>query len=460
MKLENCDQVEISSLGGSDTVTGSCTSLKVNDQNYLIDAGLFQGEDESFHKNKEQRVNSVESLKAVFLTHAHLDHCGYLPRLAYEGFSGPIFCTSATRDLAELVMKDAASILQEEAKHENKGVIKTSRHLSPLYRTQDVQRVLNLMRVVAFGREQTFNNLRFTFHPAGHIPGASSLSLTPSSYPQCKMLFSGDLGRTDDLLMRPPEITGNHNVIFIEATYGNRLHPSEDSSENFQNLLPKLISQIKKTGSTLLIPSFSIARSQMVLFLLKNLMEKNPTLKAPIYMDSPMGLSANTIFLKHHEQLKIGLSETKELFDYFMPTKRKWSQESRQKRVGNEPQILISSSGMMTGGKVLEHFKNLSTDKNNIVYFPGYLGRGTLGKKIVDKAVPYLCEVYQAKDLSSHADQVQLLEWLKKAVGKEGLPPQNVQVYINHGALKAREKLKEVVKSELGFTSELLNYNE
>lgn len=461
MKLKNSSHKDIflSSMGGSDTVTGSCHLLTLGKNDYLIDAGLFQGRDEGFHKNQPHRLDELKKVKAIFLTHAHLDHCGFLPRLALEGYHGPIFCTAATRDLAELVMLDAASILQAEALKANKGVIKKSKHVGPLYRTQDVQRVMNLIKVVEFEKWEHHGDLEFCFYPAGHIPGASCLSLRSSKNSDLlgeeRILFSGDLGRVDDLLIRPPKVEGGHTLVIMESTYGDRVHPSKGDPKSSEKVLPDIIRKVKAKKGVLLVPAFSIARSQMLLKFFKDLMERDHNLKLPVFMDSPMGLKANHLFSVHAEQLKISKDEVKELFEFFKPIKEKWDEEGREKTESTEAQILISSSGMLTGGKVLEHFKNLSTNSDNFIFFPGYLGEGTLGRKVADGDIAISAEVLQAKDFSSHADQTQLLQWLSEATeGARSLP----HVYLIHGSLESRTTLKEKVEENLRLPTELVTY--
>jgi metallo-beta-lactamase family protein len=449
MKSVNSETPILSSLGGSDTVTGSCQEVRWGQDTFLVDAGLFQGADEKEHKNKGERVPDAKTLNAVFLTHAHLDHCGYLPRLAYEGLNCPIYCTRATRDLAELVMLDSASIMQGVAKSANKKVSSPKHKSDPLYRTQDVQRVLNLMKVVDYEEEKTIGSLGFCFYRAGHIPGASSVSVWKQGNNQEKVLFSGDLGRTDDLLVMPPTVTKKHKAVVIETTYGNRNHSDRESEESSFKVLPKLIRKIKGTRSVLLIPSFSIARSQMVLFLLKKIMDEDSSLKVPVYMDSKMGLSANQVFLKHHQELLLDREQMQDLLHFCQEIKEPWQEESREQ--GGGPHILISSSGMLTGGKVREHLKQLAPESKNIIFFPGYLGEGTLGRQIVagDKVVSVgedqveiKCEILQAKDLSSHADQSQLINWLERCT-EEGS-----HIWLNHGSEVARSVFLEILKEK------------
>lgn len=458
MKSASFNLPILSSLGGSDTVTGSCQEVVWGGETFLVDAGLFQGTDENLHKNKGSRVPDAKNIKAIFLTHAHLDHCGYLPRLAYEGLNCPIFCTKATRDLAELVMLDSASIMQGVAKAANKKITSEKLKSDPLYRTQDVQRVLNLIKVIDLEEVKTHGSLAFSFFRAGHIPGASSVSVWLQGREDEKILFSGDLGRTDDLMVLPPTVNQKHKAVVIETTYGNRLHTPRESEESSFKVLPKLIKKVKNHRSVLLIPSFSIARSQLVLLVLKTLMEKDKSLKVPVYMDSKMGLAANQVFLKHHKELILSGEEMEELLQFCQEIKEPWQDESREQ--GGGPYILISSSGMLTGGKVREHLKEIAPEKKNIIFFPGYLGEGTLGRQIAmgDKVVSVgegqveiECEVHQAKDLSSHADRDQLVDWLQTCLAPDG------KAWLNHGSEVARAAFLEYLK-ERQIEAEILPF--
>lgn len=435
MKLKNFNK--LTSFGAADTVTGSCHLLEGDHYRVLIDAGLFQGADAKKHKNTLHF--EATSIDAIFLTHAHLDHCGLLPYLCKKGFEGPIFCTQATRDLAEVILLDSASIMQYEAKKSSS---------SPLYRTQDVQRVMKLIKTVEYNKETSWKDTTFSLVPAGHIPGAASLSLDG-------LLFSGDLGRNDDLLLKGPEPTGGHHVLFVESTYGGKEHPlsQEDQSE-----LISLIKRIKKSKGTLLIGAFSVARSQMLLFLLKSIMEKHPEYDLPIYMDSPMTLKVNGLYQKHKELLKEDISG---LFSFAEPIAHTWEEDTRKKHTDNQASILISSSGMVSGGKILSHLAELAPFKENILYLPGYLSAGTLGRELATKPtsfkiekeeIPLKCDVIQGRQYSSHADQEELLEWIKK--GSEGV--KNPLIFIGHGEASQKEALAQAIKENFGFNCVLL----
>lgn len=408
-------RIVVESFGGADTVTGSCHSLTLDNHQYLIDSGLFQGADLLKHQNREKLPFDIMNVEAIILTHAHLDHCGLLPLYAKKGFSKPIFTTEATKDLASIILQDSAKIQQANANRHNKFSKKTSQHIEPLYRTADVERVLNLMKVVEPDEIHQHKNLKFRFFSAGHIPGAVSVSLDLDNR---KILFSGDLGRDDDLIMKAPLIEGGHDDIFIESTYGGHNHISGE----VEKLLPQMLGKITKSGGVLLVPAFTVARSQMLVKLFHDFFMKNPKFKMPIFMDSPMGLKVNKVFEKHHDWLKMTKEDYQESFEGVIEVDEKW--EAKKLESFPDAHILITSSGMMTGGKVLKHFARLALDEDNIVFLPGFMAKDTLGDRLSrgerefsyeEEDIKIRCQVIQTHQLSAHADQEQLTNWLVKA---------------------------------------------
>ncbi|MEC7275733.1 MAG: MBL fold metallo-hydrolase [Bdellovibrionota bacterium] len=429
MKLKNFNK--LISFGGADTVTGSCHLLKGERLNLLVDAGLFQGGDVKVHKNILSFDPKV--IDGIFLTHAHLDHSGLLPLLAKKGFSGPIFCTQATRDIAEVILLDSASLLQKNSD-------------DPLYRTQDVQRVMNLIEVVDFEKEESFKGVNFKFHHAGHIPGAASVSLD-------EVIFSGDLGRRDDILLKSPSPSGDHRVAIIESTYGAHHH---GLAQGDLQELKGLVERIIKSQGTLLIGAFSVARSQMMLSLLNRLMNEFPELEIRIAMDSPMALKVNGLYQKHKTLLKEEV-----VFSRVVEIKHTWDESTRQKKSHNQANILISSSGMVSGGKILTHLEELAPFKENILFLPGFLSEGTLGRKLSERPEHFLlesreielhCDVVQGLQYSSHADQSELIDWLQLATRSEAL------VLVGHGDKEEKEEFLKSIQREVTKNAALLEF--
>lgn len=463
--------ITVKSFGGADTVTGSqhLVELSKEGPSFLVDAGLFQGEDESVHHNSPKLSYEPSMLKAIFLTHAHLDHCGLLPLLCKNGFSGPIITTQTTRELAEIVLRDAAKIAQGEASSFNKKITKASLKKEPLYRTQDVERAINLMKVHPVGEKKgtvsQIPGLTFQFFAAGHIPGAVSVAF---NYQGSDYLFSGDLGRDDDPLVRAPFVEGKYDHIFVESTYGGHIHPRGEIYEQ----LARLIKKVKDSGGVLLIPAFSVARSQMIALILHKLFKKSPDLKLPVAMDSPMGLKVNKVFERHPEELAISLDDYREIFNDIQEIEEKWQED----RLASNPgaHIIISSSGMMTGGKVLGHFSRLALDPDNIIFLPGFLSPKTLGARLVSgertfsftstenatgkaerEEITVVCQIENNRELSAHADQEQITKWLEQTLrSKEGST-----VHLIHGEEEARLALRDHLNSVGIEKVELQNYN-
>jgi metallo-beta-lactamase family protein len=425
-------------LGAAGTVTGSKTLIQHENKKYLIDAGMFQGQTWLEEKNYSPiNPELIKNLKGIFITHAHLDHCGFLPYLVNLGYSGPIFMTEATKDLVEIVLEDALSILITNFKE--KKIPRMP------YSQDDLSRVISMIVVKEKGVTLKHDSLEFQFIESGHILGAASLWV---QWNQKSVLFSGDLGRGDDLIHVPAEICKEKiDTVVIEGTYGGRKH----SVEPINDLLRPVIKHIKEREGVLLIPSFAIARSAIVLKVIKDYFENNPTDKLKVFVDGPMMIKALRTYLKHADQLKI---EVKELEDLLDSIKMVEYPKDRKKLLSfKPPYILVSSSGMLSGGRSVEHFERIAIKDFNHVLFVGYQGVGTLGRKVLDGEKSFLADgklrEIKAKigllpQLSAHADEEEMLDYLKKIKISTG------KIFINHAEPSAADNFHQRITSELG----------
>lgn len=404
--------MKITFWGGTESVTGSMSVITTANQKVLVDCGMFQGLHEIEEKNDIPFSFNPEDVSAVLLTHAHLDHCGLLPKLVKEGFRGKILATKGTIDLAKIVMKDAASISDK------------------YFSEEDVTKTIHLFKVVKFNETVQLDDIGIKFIPAGHILGASSVKVSAEGK---NVIFSGDIGRSDDHLLESPEQCPEVDLVVMEATYGDRSREGNLYKE-FHSFLVD-ISRNKKIG---LIASFAIARGQLLLSVISEFFERHPEDSFPVYVDSPMMLEACKIYSIHAQETKKSteLVDAMKKFEH-LEHARQW--DSVKKKSG--PLLILSSSGMMTGGRVLRHFINLHERKDTILYLPGYQGEGTLGKRLLegertvnvnDTQITWNGEVLGSSSFSSHADQGELLKWAA----------QNNKICLIHGEEQAKKKLQ------------------
>lgn len=427
--------MQLQFFGASGTVTGSKSVIKLKQCCYMIDAGLFLGEQWAADKNSIPLPPEIlNSLKAVFITHAHLDHCGYLPYLVNQGYSGPIFMTEATRELVRIVLDDAFSIVSDEF---------ASKKIAKLpYNADDLQKVFSMIVTKKEGVDYDHDSLFFKFISAGHILGACSLLI---NWNQKRVLFSGDLGRKDDLVhVSSKEHSEQVDIVVIEGTYGG----AEHCKGPVNSVISDAIKNIRGNSGVLLIPSFAIARSVIVLKVLNDFFNKHPEFKLKIFVDSPMMIKALRVYQKYADQLKITPEELAEIIGSVklveFPKDRK--KLTKQK----PPYILVSSSGMLSGGRSVEHFERVAIKDFNQVMFVGYQGVGTLGRKVIDGEKSFVADgklreikakITQLLQLSAHADQSELITYLKT------MTPQ--RVFINHAEPESAELFAKRISSEL-----------
>lgn len=439
--------VDITFLGGAGTVTGSKYRVRHQDRSLLVDCGLFQGYKPLRLRNRAPLPFAPNSVGAVVMTHAHLDHSGYLPLLVKEGFIGPVFASSGTSDLCHILLPDSGHIQEEDAAFANRH--RFSRHAPalPLYTRQDALDCLKLFRTRAFN--QAFEALpgwQVTLQPAGHILGAASVLLEVAGR---RILFSGDLGRPDDLTMNPPEVPPAADTVLIESTYGDRTHPHE-------YLLAELgpaLRRVAARGGVVVIPVFAVGRAQAVLHAIALLKASGelPT-GLPVFLDSPMAVHATGLFEKHPLEHRLNTAQVRAMVHG--ATMVCTVEESRALAKHHGPMVILSASGMATGGRVLHHLALYAGDHRNMVVLTGYQSPGTRGGSLAAGAsslrihgrdIPVRAEVVQLQSASAHADSNQLLEWLR------GMPEPPDQVYVVHGELAAADHLRLRIQRELGW---------
>jgi metallo-beta-lactamase family protein len=464
-------------LGAAGVVTGSKHLIHVDNNasqplQVLVDCGLFQGQKEWRERNWQDLPVPANSIDAVILTHAHLDHSGWIPRLVKEGFHGPIYATPATIDLCSILLPDSGHLQEEDAAYYNKT--RTSKHAPalPLYTMEEAQQCMTLFRPLNFDEaKQLTSALSLRFVRAAHILGSAMAEITLASNAKfSKLLFTGDIGRVRDtqtasgkVVRSGPTEGEDCDLLVMESTYGNRPHPHTDPRPELAELIRKTIQR----GGNVIVPSFAVERTQKFLFLLKELMETGQVPRVPVHADSPMAIKAVQIFLKYTGEFS---PETKALIEkYGSPLK--WpnfhfdvtQDDSKKINDSTSPSIIVSSSGMVTGGRVLHHLMQRLPDPKNLILFIGFQAPGTRGftikngapeVKIFGQHVPIRAQVAALEQFSDHADTSELLEWLhtfKRAPS---------ETYLVHGEPPAAAQLRDAMVKSLGWNVQVAAYCE
>ncbi len=440
-------KLSLTSLGGAGTVTGSKHLLTCGDTRLLIDCGLFQGLKNLRELNWQRLPINPGDIDAVVLTHAHLDHCGYLPRLVLDGFSGRIHCSNATRDVAELILRDSAFLQEKDAELANrKGFSKHSPAL-PLYRVADIDRTMALFKPAALHEEVTLpGDGRLLLRRAGHILGASTAQIDIGGR---RILFSGDLGRYDDPVMHDPESVPEADYVVIESTYGNRHHDTTDPLDALEEVIKRTVQR----GGTVVIPAFAVGRAQSLIHSLWQLRRSGRLHNLPVYLDSPMATSASELLQRYPKEHRLGRQDCEAACDSV--TYVRDVEESKALSANRYPKVIISASGMATGGRVLHHIAAFGPDHRNTLLFSGYQAAGTRGRKLLEGAretkiygqwLPINAEIAELPMLSAHADSDELMRWLS---GFQRAPR---RVFVVHGEADASEALRERIQRELGWS--------
>ena len=428
-------------LGATQTVTGSKFLLSMGTKNILIDCGLFQGLKELRLRNWTKFPVEPSSIDSVILTHAHIDHTGYLPVLVKNGFKGKIYCSRATNDLCKILLPDSGFLQEEEARFANKYGFSKHKPALPLYTREDAELTLKQFKTMEFRKYKKFGEETFiSLIPAGHILGASFVEV---KHYQDTLLFSGDLGRAQDPIMFPPAVIQAADYLILEGTYGDRLH----AKVNPLNELADVITKTVNRKGTLLIPSFAVGRAQHLLYLIYQLKNSHRIDNIPVYIDSPMAKNATDIF-RHYTELH-RLSEELAIKVCESATYINSREESKALDQEPFPKIIISASGMIEGGRVLHHVKIFGPDERNTILFTGYQAAGTRGAELIKgkrelrifgETVPINAEVQSLSNMSAHADYEETLQWLSHF----NHPPR--KVFITHAEPAAAQSLKEKIE--------------
>jgi len=442
--------MKLTFLGAAGTVTGSKYLIETSGKKILVDCGLFQGWKQLRLRNWEPFPVDPRSVDAVLLTHAHIDHSGYLPCLWKQGFRGPIFSTSGTKDLCKLLLPDAGHLQEEDADYANRKGFSKHKPALPLFTEADARQVLELFRVVEFDTDQSlFDGVSARWRPAGHIVGASSVYLSSEGR---TVLFSGDLGRTEDLVMKAPAAPLAADYVVVESTYGNRIHPADDSVKQ----LGEIVKRTMNRRGIVIVPAFSVGRTQAILFALYLLRQRGELRDVPTFLNSPMSINAMGIYCAHRAEHKLSDDECKGMCGVAHYTKT--VEESKELNRKHGPMIIISASGMATGGRVLHHIEQFGPDSRNTILFAGYQAGGTRGADLVrgaktlkmhGKMIPINAEVVMLEGMSAHADQSEILGWLKK------LPQAPKTIFVTHGEPEGASAMQLAIRDKLEWNAEV-----
>lgn len=438
--------MELLFLGATKTVTGSKYLINFGGQNILLDCGLFQGLKELRLRNWAKFPVSIQNIDAIVLTHAHIDHTGYLPLLVKNGYNRAIYTTAGTKELCEILLPDSGHLQEEEANYANRHNYSKHHPALPLYTKEDALKVMKYMKVRPYNAPFTpLENIHTTFLPAGHIIGASMVKF---QYKGKSLTFMGDLGRPNDLIMKPPVFLNETDFLVIESTYGNRLHEKTDP----RDLLADIINKTIKKGGSLIIPAFAVGRAQSLSYYITSLKRDKRIPNIPVFLDSPMSINATNIFYNHPDEHRLSPLECNLMSEGITFTQT--PQDSKNLDTDKISKIIISASGMATGGRVLHHIKYFAPDSRNTILFAGYQADGTRGDrmlkgeptiKLLGEIIPVRAEVVNLTNVSAHADYEEMLDWLSH------LKREPQKIFLTHGSEEAALHLKEKIHEKFGW---------
>jgi len=456
--------VKVKFLGGAKSVTGSRYLLEIGSLKVMVDCGLFQGPKELRLRNWDEFPIDPSSIDVILLTHAHIDHTGYLPRLVKQGYRGRIISTEPTVDLVKILLRDSAKLQEEEASYAQKKGYSKHAKPEPLYTIEDAENVFPLLEVIPFEEEaQVHPSLTLTAYNAGHILGAAILKLKIKGDQQEKIIvFSGDLGRYHDPILNPPANIPFADILFMESTYGNRRNEAVAVEEQ----LALHIRNTYRNGGVSLIPSFAVGRTQLVLYYLHRLQQKGKIPKIPIYVDSPMAIDVTALYKTYSHYHRLGPMLENHGTNPYNHAHLHYYQSQEASISLNAIKgdaIIISASGMATGGRILHHLYNRLPNENDSIIFVGYQAEGTRGRRLIDGEktlrmygidVPVKAAVHYIDGLSAHADQTELMEWADAFTTKPK------RIFIVHGEPEASEAIAERLAHDLNWNPIIPNYLE
>jgi metallo-beta-lactamase family protein len=442
-------------LGAAGTVTGSKYLLEHRDNHVLIDCGLFQGYKQLRLHNWDPFLLPVRDLQAIVLTHAHVDHSGYLPVLARNGYRGPVYATAATCELVKILLRDSGRLQEEEAEFANRHGYSKHDPALPLYTEQNAERALKLLRPVELHhRFEIVPGLSILLRGAGHILGAATVEVVADGI---TLVCSGDLGRPNDPLMFAPETIEQTDYLLVESTYGDRRHPDESPEEQ----LAEVITHTALRHGITLVPSFAVGRAQLLLYHLYRLKQKGAIPDLPIYLNSPMATDVTRLYQRFRSEHRLSLEDCEGMCHgtHFVRS----TQDSINLDQQRTPAVIIAASGMATGGRVLHHLKSLAPNPLNTLLVPGFQAGGTRGAQIVAGApsvrihgqdVPIRAEVVPMETLSAHADADEIIQWLR------GFKQPPKHTYVVHGEPNASDVLRRRISLELGWSVSVPEYRD
>lgn len=448
--------ITLTSLGGAETVTGSKHLLKTPELTILIDCGLFQGVKYLREQNWMPLNTDVSEIDAIILTHAHLDHCGYIPLIVKNGFKGKIYMSGPTKELTKLILLDSAKLQEEDAEKANRHHYTRHNPAKPLYTINDAERSFKQFYVIDENEEfRLSDHISCMFKPCGHIIGACSVKITCF---EKIIVFSGDIGRNHSAVLAPPDFFSQADFLVMESTYGDRLHENKDLSDQLEYWINKTL----KDRGNIIIPCFAVGRAQEIMYILQELKNENKIpVSIPVVLDSPMAASATEIMVRYSGYTLVDTQKWNDIIEKIYITKD--YTETQEIIAEKKSKIIIAGSGMITGGRVLEYLKHYIGDSRNTVLIVGFQAEGTRGRALLNRShelkmhgkfYEVRAHIAEITGLSAHADQSELIEWVKKYE----IPPK--QIMLVHGESSALEALRVKIQTDLQVPVKILKKDE